>query len=92
MSSAGHILDSIKKLKANRALTARRGSFNIKEANTFKPKAESEFKKYRFRKASPEYLKGLKLQLSAERKRELIKQTIILLLSVAIGLIIFYSM
>lgn len=87
MSSAGHILDSIKRMKANRALTSRREAFNIKEANTFKPK--SDFRKYRFKKATPQYLDKLKTELSKERRNQLIKNILILMISLTIGIIIF---
>ncbi|WP_420387283.1 hypothetical protein [Roseivirga sp.] len=76
-------------MKANRALTSRRDAFNIKEANTFKPKAKSEFRKYRFRQATPQYLNKLKSQLSVERRNELTKRIVILILSVTLGIIIF---
>jgi hypothetical protein len=89
MSSAGHVMDSIKRMKANRALTTRRDAFNIKEANSFRPKASSEIRKYRFKEATPQYLRKLKSQLSTEKKRELIKQIIVLIISISLGIIIF---
>lgn len=89
MSSAGHIMDSINRMKANRSLSARRDAFNIKEANSFRPKVESEYRKYKFKKATPQYLSSLKAQLTTEKRKELIKRIVVLIISVSLGIIIF---
>lgn len=82
------MLDAIKQLRGNRAMLKKKDAFEIHKSNQFRGKPISEYKKYRFKKATPEYLANLKSQLSKERKRELVKRIIILLLSVAIGLMI----
>jgi len=83
------MLDAIKQLRGNRALLKKKGAFEIQKSNQFSGKPISEYKKYQFKKVSPEYLRKLKTQLSKDRKKEIIKHILILLLSVTVGLIIF---
>ena len=90
MSSAGHIMDSINRMKANRALRNKRSSFNVMDANTFSEKPMSAYTKYRFKKATPEYLQKLRSQLLADRKNELLKGIFLLIIILLlIGFLLF---
>lgn len=89
MNGAGFMLDAIKQLRGNRALLKKKDAFEIHKSNMYREKPISEYRRYRFKKASPEYLVKLRAQLNKERRTDLIKRIVILLLSISFGLILF---
>ena len=89
MSSAGNILDTVKRMKANRSLRTKRSEFDVKAVNRLKPVSRSAFTKYTFKKASPEFRKRLQTQMAKSRKCETIKRLAILGFSILITLLIF---
>ncbi len=87
MNGAGFMLDAIKSLRSNRALLRKRtGAFNIKEHNSFKEKPISAYRRYRFKKATPAYMRKLRARLSAERKARKVKLTAALVFSIVLVL------
>lgn len=87
MSSAGHVMDSINRMKANRSLKTKRSSFNIIEANTYRPVKVKRV--YQYKSMTPEFRKRLAGQLTKERRIELIKNLVILTVLAIITLLIF---
>ena len=87
MSSAGHEMDSINRMKPNSSLRMKRSSFNILEANTFRPLKEKRV--YEYKSITPEFRKRLAEQLTKERRIELIKNLVILTILAIITLQFF---
>lgn len=90
MNGAGFMMEANKSLKNNRALLKKKAPFEIQKMNLFSPKPANLRTIYRFRKATPEYLKQLKTRLRRETRRSFVKKGIVLLFALSVTLYIFW--
>lgn len=82
----------MKTFRSNRALLkGNDGVFNIKGHNTFREKPMSAYRKYRFRKATPAYMRNLREKLKADKLKARVKTISILMFSIVLVLLIIWG-